>query len=216
MTWIAVGVAVVGGVSKMISAKKDRDAREAEQKRANREVAMRRQRLESLDLTNPYANLQNTYEDLTINQQQVDFQRQQMAVQQANAMQNLQAAAGGSGVAGLAQQIMNQGQQMSGQIAGSIGQQERANQMARAQQEASIQSQKAQGDQWVYNKREARESDFLSAAMSEKTAADQSMNRAETLYNQGIWDTVGGVQGGINTYLDNRQAGRDQFHAYKQ
>ena len=216
MTWITVGVAVVGGVSKMISAKKDRDAREAEQKRANREVAMRRQRLESLDLTNPYANLQNTYEDLTINQQQVDFQRQQMAVQQANAMQNLQAAAGGSGVAGLAQQIMNQGQQMSSQIAGSIGQQERANQMARAQQEASIQSQKAQGDQWVYNKQEARESDFLSAAMSEKTAADQAMNQAETLYNQGIWDTVGGVQGGINTYLDNRQAGRHQFHAYKQ
>lgn len=146
MSWIMVGVAVVGGVSKMISAKKDRDARKAEQERANREIAKRRERLESLDLTNPYANLQNTYEDLTINQQQVDFQRNQMAIQQANAMQNLQAAAGGSGVAGLAQQIMNQGQQMSGQIAGSIGQQERANQMAKLQEASKIQTMERQGD----------------------------------------------------------------------
>lgn len=193
MSWIMVGVAVVGGVSKMISAKKDRDARKQEQQRANREVAMRRQRLESLDLTNPYANLQNTYEDLTINQQQVDFQRQQMAVQQANAMGNLKAAAGGSGVAGLAQQIMNQGQQMSGQIAGSIGQQERANQMARAQQEASIQSQKAQGDQWVYNKEEARQSDFLSAARGEKAAADAARSAAATQSWQGAGEILGGV-----------------------
>ena len=203
MSWIMVGVSVAGGITKMISAKKDRDARKAEQERANREIAKRRERLESLDLTNPYANLQNTYEDLTINQQQVDFQRNQMAIQQANAMQNLQAAAGGSGVAGLAQQIMNQGQQMSGQIAGSIGQQERANQMARAQQEASIQSQKAQGDQWVYNKQEARESDFLSAARGEKAAADRARSEAATLSWQGASEIAGGVAQGTQYGVDN-------------
>lgn len=211
MSWIMVGVAVVGGVTKMISAKKDRDAREEEQKRANREIALRRQRLESLDLTNPYANLQNTYEDLTINQQQVDFQRQQMAVQQANAMQQLQASAGGSGIAGLAQQVMNQGQQMSGQIAGSIGQQERANQMARAQQEASIQSQKAQGDQWVYNKREARESDFLSAARGEKAAADRARSEAATLAWQGGTEALGGVAQGVQYGVGNMQSGGNFF-----
>ena len=36
-------------------------------------------RFQNLDTSNPYANMQNTYEDLTVNTQQADFQAQQQA-----------------------------------------------------------------------------------------------------------------------------------------
>ena len=61
---------------------------------------------------------------LTINQQQAQFEAQQGAQQRANIMQGLKGAAGGSGVAGLAQAMAGQGQLQTQQIAAGIGQQE--------------------------------------------------------------------------------------------
>ena len=75
------------------------------------------------NLQNRYAGMQNTMEDLTVNQQQAQFEAQQGSQQRANIMQNLQGAAGGSGVAGLAQAMANQGQQQSQRASASIGQQ---------------------------------------------------------------------------------------------
>tara|TARA_Y100000593_G_scaffold63253_1_gene116944 strand:- start:10364 stop:11509 length:1146 start_codon:yes stop_codon:yes gene_type:complete len=84
---------------------------------------------------------QNVYEDLTVNQQQAQFQAQQGAQQRANIMQNLQGAAGGSGIAGLAQAMANQGQLATQAASASIGEQESRNQMLRAQGEENIRRQ---------------------------------------------------------------------------
>ena len=61
-----------------------------------------------MEFVNPYA--ENIFEDLTINQQQVRFQTEQGQQQRADIMQQMRGAAGGSGVAGLAQLLANQGQ----------------------------------------------------------------------------------------------------------
>lgn len=193
MSLISLGLGVAGGLAKTLSAVDWGGKRKREQQRANRELAMRKNAYESLTPTNPYANLQNTMEDLTINQQQVDYETQQNAINQANTMQALQGAAGGSGIAGLAQQLMNQGQQQAAKTAASIGQQERANQMAAAQQAASIQSQKAQGDQWVYNEQSEKAENLLGMAQGRKAAADQARSAAKTQMMGGISDIVGGV-----------------------
>jgi hypothetical protein len=58
----------------------------------------------------------------------------------------MRGAAGGSGVAGLAQAMANQGQQAAQQASASIGQQEAANQKAAAQQAGSLQKMERQGD----------------------------------------------------------------------
>ena len=42
MSWVMVGVAVVGGAAKMISANQERKARQREQERANREMAQQK------------------------------------------------------------------------------------------------------------------------------------------------------------------------------
>ena len=206
MSWVMVGIAVVGGASKMIAANKERKARKKEQQRANAEMAKQKRALQGLDLTNPYANLQNTMEDLTINQQQVDYETQQTAVNQANTMQALQGAAGGSGIAGLAQQIMNQGQQAAQRTAASIGQQERANQVAKAQQAAQLQNQRAQGEQYVYNKQQENITGQLRMAAAEKAAATEGLIKANTAMWSGANEIAGGVGGAI-TQIQSKKAG---------
>tara|TARA_R100000315_G_scaffold61378_2_gene39776 strand:+ start:626 stop:1246 length:621 start_codon:yes stop_codon:yes gene_type:complete len=204
MSWVMVGIAVVGGASKMIAANKERKARKREQERANREMAQQKKALQGLELSNPYADMQNTMEDLTINQQQVDYERQQMAVNQANTMQALQGAAGGSGIAGLAQQIMNQGQQAAQRTAANIGQQERANQMAKAQQAAQLQNQRAQGEQFVYNKQQENITGQLRMAAAEKAAATEGLIQANTAMWSGASEIAGGVGGAITQVQSNK------------
>jgi len=97
------------------------------------------------DVTNPYANMQNTMEDLTVNQQQAQFQAQQNQQSQANILGSMKGAAGSSGVAGLAQAMANQGSQQAQQASASIGQQESANQKAAAQQAGQLQTLDRQG-----------------------------------------------------------------------
>ena len=84
-------------------------------------------------------------EDLTVNQQQAQFEARQGAQQRANIMQGMQGAAGGSGIAALAQAMANQGQLSTQRISASIGQQESRNQMAAAQQAGRLQLAEASG-----------------------------------------------------------------------
>tara|TARA_A100001201_G_scaffold26911_5_gene29668 strand:+ start:2711 stop:3352 length:642 start_codon:yes stop_codon:yes gene_type:complete len=213
MSWVMVGIAVVGGASKMIAANQERKARKKEQQRANAEMARQKRALQELDLTNPYANLENTMEDLTINQQQVAYETQQTAVNQANTMQALQGAAGGSGIAGLAQQIMNQGQQAAQRTAANIGQQERANQMAKAQQAAQLENQRAQGEQWVYNKQQENITGQLRQAAAEKAAATEGLIQANTAMWSAGAEIAGGVGGGITQIQSNKAAGKKWYAA---
>jgi len=98
------------------------------------------------DVSNPYANMENTMEDLTVNQQQAQFEAQQGQQQRANIMAQMGGAAGSSGVAGLAQAMANQGQVATQRASASIGQQESANIKAKAQQAGQLQTMERQGD----------------------------------------------------------------------
>jgi len=100
-----------------------------------------------MNIGDNFGGMENTMEDLTVNTQQADFQAQQGDQQRANILDGLKTSAGGSGTAALAQALANEGQQQTQQISASIGQQESGNQMAKAQQAASIQQQQAQAAQ---------------------------------------------------------------------
>tara|TARA_R100001443_G_scaffold2831_1_gene9331 strand:- start:10290 stop:11807 length:1518 start_codon:yes stop_codon:yes gene_type:complete len=89
-------------------------------------------------LQNQYEGMENRFEDMTVDMRAADFQAQQGQQQRANIMQGLRGAAGGSGIAGLAQALANQGQLQTQQIAAGIGQQERQNQMLAAQEGSRI------------------------------------------------------------------------------
>ena len=78
------------------------------------------------NLVNIRDNYSNTMEDLTVNQQQFQLQKEMSQQGAANAMDTFRGAAGGSGAAGLAQAMANQQAQSAQQISASVGQQESA------------------------------------------------------------------------------------------
>ena len=205
MSFITVATAVAGGAAKIISASRGAKARREEQDRANRELAQMKQRYEKLDTSNPYANLQNpyaenVYEDLTVNQQQAQFVAQQGQQQRANIMQQLQGAAGASGVAGLAQQMANMGQRQTQQAAASIGQQEAKNQQLAAQGQLRVQAgqaatdaKKAYGEVLSRQWEQSKVATMFGMAQQEKASADAARQRATDATMSGIGDVVGGV-----------------------
>ena len=103
------------------------------------------------DVTNPMANLQtdfeNTYEDLTANQQQAQFEKQMAQQQQANVLDAM--SQGGGFTAGNIQALANQATQASARASASIGQQEAANQKLAAQGAASVQQMEAAAQEKV-------------------------------------------------------------------
>ncbi len=139
------------GLYNAISAGKDKRRARRDAAAAQAEMNKQRAAYENLDISNPFANmtnqftgLENTMEDLTVNQQQAQFEAQQGQQQRANIMASMSQAAGGSGIAALAQQMAQSGQLQAQQASASIGAQEAANQKAAAQQAAALQTAEAQ------------------------------------------------------------------------
>tara|TARA_B110000285_G_scaffold5182_1_gene5518 strand:+ start:813 stop:1457 length:645 start_codon:yes stop_codon:yes gene_type:complete len=97
------------------------------------------------DTSNLYANMENTMEDLTVNTQAADFAAQQQDQGLSNIMGSMNQAAGGSGIASLAQSLANQQSQNAQRASVSIGQQEQQNQMLGAQEAGRLQGLDIQG-----------------------------------------------------------------------
>ena len=109
--------------------------------------------IKGMEINNPYAGIQtqfeNPYEDLTINTQQAEFESQQAAQSRANIMSQFGGAAGGSGIAGLAQAMANQATLQRARTSANIGRQEARNQALAAQGAARAQQMEQQAEQRV-------------------------------------------------------------------
>ena len=185
---VGAGLGVAGGLAKIGMGIFGSKKAKAEQRRAQAELRKRQKEYEMMDTSNPYANMENTMEDLTVNQQQAEFEKQQQEQQRANIMQQMQGAAGGSGVAALAQAMANQGAVQAQKASASIGQQERANQLAAAQQAAQIQSQERQGQQWSQQQELNKSATLLGMSQERVAAANQAYQQQQEMIAGGIGD----------------------------
>ena len=214
---IVAAVVTVGvGVAKAVSGAKAKKAAAAKAAEAKAEMDRQKAKYAALDTSNPYADYENqmaenVYEDITVNQQQAEFQRSQQEQQRANIMKSLQGAAGGSGIAALAQQLANQGSLEARQTAASIGQQEAANQKLKAQGELIVQ----QGEQQAQAKRfegEVMSRDMernkimtlMGMSQSEMAAHRQAAAAGEAQMWSGVGDIAGGVTSGISMGLTDK------------
>lgn len=173
-----------------------------QEKRAAKQAAKEKQKLKeqmdiykNLDTSNPYLNMENTMEDLTINQKQAQFQQQSFAQSQANIMQGLQGAAGGSGIAALAQSLAQQGQIASQQQAADIGRQESANQMAERQMAANIQAQEREGEVYSRGLKKEQAETLLGMQQQRFAAAKQAQAQARQA-------KVDAITGGLTGMMD--------------
>ena len=191
----------IGGILQGLFGRKKR---KREQRAAAAELAKRQKAYESQEYTNlagnmknPYAKMNNPFEDLTVNTQQADFMAQQMNQNQANTMAALSGAAGSSGVAGLAQALMNQNQIGMQKASASIGQQEAANRALQAKGEMQMELATAKGQQMtdIYKFKGAEQARALEnnrvetlfgMAMKRKGRADQAIQAANAALYGGI------------------------------
>tara|TARA_Y100000004_G_scaffold77736_1_gene87485 strand:+ start:3036 stop:3788 length:753 start_codon:yes stop_codon:yes gene_type:complete len=153
-------------------------------------------------MQNQFVGMENTMEDLTINQQQADFQAQQFAQSQSNILGGLRAAAGGSGIASLAQSLAREGQLASQQASASIGAQEAQNEMAAAKRAGQIQEMQAEAAQFVdlQQRQGAAEADRLirqgqqvtdmAIAAGEQAAQMREADRAATMLGMSQQETA--------------------------
>jgi hypothetical protein len=141
-----LSLAIQGGIgiaSGIIGSKRRREEQQAAQLEFDRTKAA----FQSQDLSNPYMNMQNTMEDLTVNQQAANFQMQQQNQGLANVMNQMQGAAGGSGIAALAQSLANQQSQNAQSASADIARQEAGNQAAAARMAGNLQMAEIQGEE---------------------------------------------------------------------
>jgi len=198
MAGIGTAALVAGGISGLTSVVGSMiggRARRQEQAAAKRELAKRQSEYENMQFQNPYANMQNTMEDLTVNQQQAQFLAQQQQQGLANTMGAMSGAAGGSGIAALAQAMANQQSQNMQQASASIGQQEARNQMAAAQQGAQIQQLQAQGEADIQAREQARTETLLGMSQSRLAAANQARQQATEQLIGGVGQIAGAAAG---------------------
>jgi len=150
----------------------------AQQARQQQVLAEQKQSFKSFEFQNPFAGMENTMEDLTVNTAAADFQAEQGAQQRANLLSGLRGAAGGSGVAGLAQSLANAGTMQARQISVDLGQQQTQNQKLAAQQAGQLQSLERQGAAAVQQAEASRESTLLGMEMGEMAGARAGVQAA--------------------------------------
>lgn len=144
---VAVGaVTAITGIASAISASsKQRDAA-GKVDEARERLLKEKDEFKTLDTSNPYLNMENTMEDLTVNQKEAEFTKQQQMQSQANIMGQMRSAAGSSGIGGLAQSLANQGSLDAQKASASIGAQEARNQQLERTEASKIQGQEREGD----------------------------------------------------------------------
>jgi len=228
---IGVGASVYAGSKNRKAAKEAAEKAEKEKAKQMAALSKEKERYESFEFKNPYENLQteyeNVYEDLTVNQQQAQFQAQQGAQQRSDIMQDLKGAAGGSGIAGLAQAMANQGQLATQQASASIGQQEAANQKLKAQgagmvqqQEAAAQKQIASGEELVARQEADRRATLLGmqaqmagGATQASSSADQMQLQTNVDANNAIASSVTSGATGVAGSYNEQQLQQERIDA---
>jgi|TARA_B110001452_G_scaffold98805_3_gene81810 hypothetical protein len=170
-------------------------ARKREQQAAQKEFNTNKARMEGADTSNLAVNQENTMEDLTVNTQQADFINQQQQAGMANTMGSLQGAAGGSGIAALAQSLSNQQTANAQAASASIGQQEAGNQMAERRMAGQLQNQELQGEYASRAAEKDKTDTMLGMSQNRLSAANAARDAATS-------SIIGGVAGVAGAGLD--------------
>ena len=187
-TLAAIATAGVQGL-KLWGASKAKKEAKAAQAKAKKDMDAKKKQYDALDTSNLNRNMENTMEDLTINQKGMELQNQQGQQQRANIMQKMGGAAGGSGIAALAQTMANQGQLAAQQSGAEIGKQEAANQASAAEEASKIQDAEIEGAGKARDLQYQKTANQLAAASGEYAAAGAAKDQA----TQDQMSAVGGI-----------------------
>lgn len=195
-------VDVVGGIFGRRKARKEERAQNRKAREAKKEMDRLKQAYSSISTSNPFLNMENTYEDLTINQQAAQFEAQQFQQSQANILGNLRGAAGGSGIGALAQSLAQQGQLAAQRASADIASQENRLQELRAGEASRIQGLEREGELESRIQRREQTSDLYGLAAEERTAYRENAATAAAQRQEFGAQITGGIMEGLGTAAD--------------
>ena len=197
---------IVGGLTGIAGGIIGGRKRRQEQKNAKAEMERYKAQFQNLDTSNVYKDMENTMEDLTVNQQAAQFQAEQEQQGLSNIMGQMSGAAGGSGIAALAQSLAGQQSQNLRRASADIARQEQANQMAAAQQAGSLQLYEAKGELISRDAERDKVGTLLGMAQQRTAAANQARQDATNSLLGGVGQlagAAGGIIGGLESMEDN-------------
>lgn len=200
---------LTGGLAGLVGGIAAKKAASKEALAAEQELKKRQQAYESFQFQNPYANMQNVYEDATINQQQAQFQAQQQQQGLANIMGSMQQSAGGSGIAALAQTLAQQQSTNLQQASASIGMQEQQLQSAKLGEAARLQQLEAGGEMQKQQFELGRTETLMDAAAQRQIRAKESLAASKQ-------QLIGGVGSLAGTAITGLAKGGDQGGGFKE
>ena len=165
-------------------------------KKAKKELSKRKDIYASLDTSNPYSDMVNPYEDMTIDQRESDLYNQRFQSSQSNILSKSKESAGSSGAASLAQALSQESKRAVQTSSTSVGKQERENKIKERQFAAYIEDKKKEGEVWSRNANRDKQATLLGisqqelAAQREKIAASK---QAKLDALQGGVETIGHI-----------------------
>lgn len=197
-TALAVGAGVTmltKGISSGIKKKKaKKDLEAAEQKANDAKVAMAELEANRQEVINPAENMNNEFENLGVATQASKFQAEEADIALANTLDTISQTGGGAGGAtALARMAL----QSKRGISADIQKQEKANEDARAEGAAAVESAKVQGEQFKWNMQEQRDVDKLDQLQTDKDNAEAQAQQADLAKTQANMDMVGAVGEGV-------------------
>ena len=197
MSFVLAGVAVVSagvGIAKMIKGSSEKRKAKKANEQAKKDMEASLEKYKQMDTSNPYLNMENTMEDLTVNTQAADFAAEQNQIGMADTLSNMNQAAGGSGVAALAQAMANQSQIANQKASVSIASQEKQNQTAERKEAGNIQKLEREGEIQSRNLKQKIAGMELKLASGDVAGTAGDIDKAQGQIDAGL-STVGSAAG---------------------
>jgi len=193
ITAIAGAISLGTSIFSAIEARKQELDAKSKEDEARKQMQRLENQYANLDTSNPFLNMENTMEDLTINQQQAEFQAQQFQQSQANILGGLRSSVGTSGVGALAQSLARQGEIAAARSSASIGAQEAANERLQAAEASKLQSLERQGEIYSRNLERQKTGTLLGMAQQRTAAYAQQAGAARAQMMSSIASGVKGA-----------------------
>ncbi len=187
----AIGSAV-GGAAQIAGSLIGGRARRREQKAAQAQQAADLDQVRNFEFSNTFKNLENTAEDLTVNQQASNFQAQQTDQALAGGLDAIVASGGGGGGA---QAIANAALASKQGISADLAGQEQTNNALRAQQAAQLQSDEANAETDLQSQRFEQQKGNLNLSNERLSTANAARQQATNQLIGGVTSLAGAATG---------------------
>ena len=187
-----VAMAIMSGIGSLFGRKKRQGEWDSQKRKYDAQLAA----FKDFDFVNPFADMENPFEEMRISTKAAEFQAQEQQAGLAQTLDALRGAGGGTGAAATATALARQQAKNQQQIAATLAKQEIANERTAAMGKAQLQMAEAKGEMGIQQLEFGRESTILGMEQQNYAAALKAQAAQRSSIAQGIAGLGMGVLSG--------------------